>query len=237
MFKELIDAIQDGVKPNIIKVGEKEYSSRPLHNVPLSPIAQSLKTITLASIVAYFFEDIDKHGKVDIFVHVEGHDQVSIVKYLNDERRRETLLTATYEGHNFRFGTKYTQDVFITALQSMFVDTEQRRELQSFVGSLSSESSLKLEDDGLSQKTVARRGVTTVERVENGNVYKLKPFRTFSEVDQPESDFILRLHREDGSTPTISLHESDNFGWKVTAIKNIQSLLEEDLPTGISIIA
>lgn len=53
----------------------------------------------------------------------------------------------------------------------------------------------------------------------------LRPYRTFLEVEQPESEFLLRL-REGGK---IGLFEADGGMWKQQAKKNIAEYFQEEL--------
>jgi len=54
---------------------------------------------------------------------------------------------------------------------------------------------------------------------------KLKPYRTFNEVEQPESEFLLRL--SDGAQ--VALYEADGGAWKLTARRNIADYLRKQL--------
>lgn len=224
MFKELIDAIQSGVKPESIKINGREFATAQVFEAE-PRIAKSLKTATLQSIVDYLENDIDGLDERGRFIHVESPVRVSIQQYLDETNRREERLAAEFEPHNFAFGKELDQSSFITLLRSQFVETDARLDLQKFVGTLIADSSLKLEDDGISQKTVAKTGITTVSTVENSSPLVLAPFRTFSEIEQPESEFILRLHKRDGDVPRISLHEADNQAWKNEAIQRIAEWL------------
>ena len=46
---------------------------------------------------------------------------------------------------------------------------------------------------------------------------QLRPFRTFLEVEQPESEFLLRVDADKG----IGLFEADGGVWKLEAKRNI----------------
>lgn len=223
MFEQLIEEIQKAVAVETVDIGGKKFTSQPVHEVPAQRLAKVLKTATLQSIVDYFGAGIDAAGTTDegFVIHVASPSLVDVLLWLDDDRQRETRLQAVYSGHSFEFGKQYEQGEFITLLRSQFVLTDAREELQRFVGALTDESSLKLEDDGVSQKTVAKTGLTTVARVENNAPLVLAPFRTFPEIEQPESEFILRLHRRDGDVPRISLHEADNQAWKLEAVNRI----------------
>lgn len=225
MFKELIDAIQKSVTPEVVTVNGREFATAPVHEAE-PRIAKSLKTATLQSIVDYLENGIDGKEVKSQFIHIESPTRVSVQGYLDATNRREERIAAEFEPHNFAFGKELDQSSFITLLRSQFVETDARLELQKFVGTLVAESSLKLEDDGVSQKTVAKTGITTVSTVENSNPLVLAPFRTFPDIEQPESEFILRLHKRDGDVPRISLHEADNQAWKGEAIQRIAEWLK-----------
>ena len=54
---------------------------------------------------------------------------------------------------------------------------------------------------------------------------KLQPFRTFLEVAQPESEYLLRVD-EDGR---IGLFEADGGVWKLEAKRNVKEYLADAL--------
>lgn len=56
-------------------------------------------------------------------------------------------------------------------------------------------------------------------------IVKLKPYRTFSEVEQPESEFLVRL--SDGGR--VALYEADGGAWKLQARRNVADYLKENL--------
>ena len=53
----------------------------------------------------------------------------------------------------------------------------------------------------------------------------MQPFRTFREVEQPESVFLLRL---DGNG-NVGLFEADGGVWKLEATRNISAYFEQKL--------
>ncbi|MBE6905330.1 MAG: hypothetical protein E7476_03565 [Ruminococcaceae bacterium] len=60
----------------------------------------------------------------------------------------------------------------------------------------------------------------------------MKPFRTFLEVDQPESEFLLRLRpgdKESGTQAEIGLFEADGGAWKLMAKHNIAAFFADNL--------
>lgn len=221
MFQELIDAIQQGVKGLPVTIGGKEYSTRPVFDPPEPRLATALKTHTLQSLVDYLDNGIDAASEGVPFILIESPYQVLLALHLDGTNRRECRVAVIYKPADFKFGEKYDQATFITLLRSQFVPSEGRERVQRFVGSLTDESSLKLEDDGVVQRTVAKTGIATYSNIETGTPIVLAPFRTFPEIEQPESEFIVRLHRREGAVPAISLHEADNNAWKLESINRI----------------
>ena len=53
----------------------------------------------------------------------------------------------------------------------------------------------------------------------------LKPFRTFREIEQPESEFILRYQNRNGIE--AALFEGDGGCWKLDAILRIKEWLSD----------
>jgi hypothetical protein len=91
-------------------------------------------------------------------------------------------------------------------------------------------------DDGVSQAIQAKVGVATVATVQVPNPVVLAPFRTFVEVDQPESELIFRMQ----NGPRCALFEADGGAWKLTAMRNIKdylhAALEQEIESGKIVI-
>ena len=65
----------------------------------------------------------------------------------------------------------------------------------------------------------------------------LAPRRTFPEVDQPESPFVLLVKQSrEGMMPEIALFEADGGLWKLTAIQNIKDYLKAVLEVEVPVI-
>lgn len=69
------------------------------------------------------------------------------------------------------------------------------------------------------------------------NPVYLAPYRTFREVTQPLSPFVLRMKQgREGGLPTVALFEADGGKWKLDAIAFIRDFLREKIET-VPIIA
>lgn len=244
MFEEIIKRIEDSVTPQEVVINGVAASSRPVYPVE-QPRCSTIETSTLQSISTYIAELKDevaqKGGGRRLFIHISGPGEVSVCVSVNDDRRREEPIRAAYIGSDILFGRAMDQGTFITMLRSQFVPSDEREKLQKLAGSLVADSSVQLQDDGIAQTTVAKRGVSSFERVDTAGTFTLAPFRSFPEIEQPESEFIVRLHRrnEDGAVPLISLHEADNHAWRNEAIARIAAWLRKEggVPAAFPILA
>lgn len=183
-----------------------------------------IKTGTLTSVVDYVKAQIDAKGtKV---IHVVNHRTVEVYSTLDQYQKRNCWLEATALVPDVICYGKYLDaESFSIALQSRFVPTEDRDILLKISGNIE-ESAIKTSvDDGVSQSVAVKTGVTTVSNVQVPKIVRLKPFRTFTEIHQPESDFVFRL----SNGPSCALFEADGGAWKNQAIQDIARYLKEEL--------
>ena len=125
---------------------------------------------------------------------------------------------------------------FIVYLQSMFVQDETTAKIMRIVGNLTQGTEMNVSDDGVTQRVTARAGVARVEVVDLPNPVTLRPFRTFMDIAQPASLFVLRIKADKDDGPICALYEADGGSWKNDAIATIKAYLE-DRKLGGKIIA
>lgn len=63
---------------------------------------------------------------------------------------------------------------------------------------MTDEKSVRTNDNGVTQTVEARQGVSLNAMVDVKPRVMLRPFRTFLEVEQPESEFLLRVDPDEG---------------------------------------
>lgn len=192
---------------------------------------EALNTSTLNSIVDFFAGDPDRvfeYG-AEYIIRIGSIGTVDVMSSVTDELKRHNLLhVKAMLPSEFPFDHYMDLETFNIMLQSRFLDTEDRAKLLALTANVVDESVSTYGDDGVSQKTTVKNGVTSVAEVKVPNPVTLKPFRTFAEAEQPESKFVFRMSKdEDGIT--AALIEADGGAWKVQAIKNIADYLHNNL--------
>lgn len=152
----------------------------------------------------------------------------------NKDRNIECFLMADIlDPRGFNFGTWLEPDEFIVGLMTQFVEDENVRNLIKVVSHLSEESAVA-KGACLMKKVTVQSGVATKANVKIEPRVALRPYRTFIEVEQPKSEFILRIKRDKGVF--IRLMEADGGAWKLRAMQNIRVWLQEELPVEIPVI-
>lgn len=232
MTRDFINKIQETAAPNEIDYQGRKYVDKGMTALPLDITASPLNTETLTSIVDYIKSNTD-HGSMDpnrkFVVHVAAYNSVELYKELNEDKKRDNLLSASFEGSNFPYGRFQPIENFIINLQSLFVQDEHTAALLEFVGSVKNDSSVEQMDDGVTQKVQAKTGISLAKNVKAPNPVYLCPFRTFSEIEQPQSAFVFRLRKDDVNGVTAALFEADGAAWKHQAITSIKEYLESEL--------
>lgn len=229
MIKAAMQYLLDLKQPNVIRYEGGTYVDRNI--VQLKPPAfPLLKLGTLKGLVGYIKEIGDERcGDVEgcpFIVHIENERTVNLYNIANPVTgQRQHILYIAAKESPFRFGVFYDAENFNIAMQSMFQDTEDKTTILQVVGNLRDDAVRTMVDDGVSQVTSVRTGVATVCDVKIPNPVTLKPYRTFLEVEQPESKFIFRM-RGGGQ---CGIFEADGGAWKLAAKKNIYSYLKEQL--------
>jgi hypothetical protein len=207
---------------------------------PRAPIAKpTLNVATLTGLVAAFKAKIDEFPATKVGVHVIDPLTVALVSLDADEygRRHEYVRATCGEKTPFQFETFQQTEQFLISLQSSFLPDENVIALQRIASTLSSESSISVQDDGFSQKVVVKQGGVTYSEVPVPPRIVLFVYRTFREIDPVRGEFMFRMRGETGKMPAVALMDIDAGKWKLNAMGLVRSYLEKNLPKDVVVIA
>jgi hypothetical protein len=231
MFEPLIKAIQDAVVPTTISIDAKEYVTKSIYFPPPEPSIDRLLIHSLSGLVQYLSGPGQTEASDPPFIHVVDHKTVDVWGLASGRHRdREHYLRCEYlpaiESGKFQFGSYYELFQFNTQIQALFEDTPARSQLLQVTGNIRDENIKTAEDDGVTQTVNVRSGINRLAATNAPNPIALKPYRTFTEVNQPESLFVFRLSKgRDGELPQCALIEADGGRWKREAIDRIVNWL------------
>lgn len=237
--KELAMANADNIQKVIEIDGipfmwDAKYNKWTPVEVPLpydEPTPKPLTFYTLDGLIDYILTNVEgtiPSGESDekLIIQVVNWQQVVLWSKPSKHRKQRHVI-ASVEAHtpNIQFGYHMDNETFCTMLLSDFIDTEARASLFKVVKCLTNEQSLRTADDGVSQVVTVKQGVTLAADVKFENPVPLKPMRTFTEIDQPESNFTLRI--DEKARP--ALFEADGGAWKNAAVASIKQYLTSNL--------
>jgi hypothetical protein len=227
-----VEAIQDSVRTETIVVGDREYLTREVFLPPKERMVEHLAINTLQGLVDYLSQDFDGVA-ADSLIHVESPSDVYLLgKVEGRSNQRPCYVHCQHRSifEDFAFGRFMPIDKFVISLQCLFEDDGDRARVLALVGNIQSEVIQNVADDGVSQSVQVREGIRRVQVVEIENPVRLSPKRSFPEISQPESPFILRLEKgRSGELPTVGLFECDGGAWQLQAIANIKHWLKSEL--------
>jgi len=224
MLKELITYLFDFVKgaDKIVEVDKRKYFTfgRDFEIIN-PPLPTALSVQGLAGVVGYI-----KSEPADTKLVVTCDTSTVQVRGSLDElyQDRACYLATSFGYFTFKFGYYYGVEEFIILMQSQFEETPEKTTLLKLIGNIKDGQVISRLDDGITQEVTARVGITRLENVPLQNPVKLNPKRTFSEVEQVESPFIIRGRSGQGE-PSFALFEADGGAWQIEAVKRIKEYI------------
>lgn len=228
MLKEALRYLmEDMSNVNMKEINGEYFADRPMNRISYNPKASPISLNTLSSLIDYIKAGVDTYGTM--IIHVQSPTKVQFYSTLDDERKREVIAEVTAQVPDFRFGQFYDHESFCIGLQSKFVNDPKtdRALLLKFAGTVEAGTVAEYGDDGITQKATVKTGIAAKGEAIIPNPVTLKPFRTFVEVEQPESHFIFRM--QDRGGVQCALFEADGGAWKLDAMTAIHDYLEENL--------
>jgi hypothetical protein len=237
MIREAIDRILELGRIKQISVEGRQYTSESLQPV-LEPEPKTLQVNTLKGFVDYAQANFDGL-EMPFKVLVRNECEVFIIEKLSGPfMQRNCILKANHsELSAFKPGIYYCIEDFLILLRTSFVTDQTINDLVRLLGNVKGESVMQWADDGISQAVQSRKGIALVENVAIPSVVELQPYRTFRDIEQPASPFILRARAKEGSPPSVALFDADGEQWKFEAMARIKDYLAEHLPEGTIILA
>ena len=191
--KSFIEEIRRPIEPKILDDSKgHQYSTAQLHNLPRpdEPKFPTIQLETLDSLVDY----AQRH-QTDLTQHkiLCSHAQVQIFgPPAGENRSRDIVVTVLSGAQPYQFGQWQDLETFRVSLLTLFEESDDRVEVLKFISKLSDDFIKTSQDDGVTQTATVRQGLASFGEARVPSPVKLRPIRTFMEVQQPEE--IGRAH-------------------------------------------
>lgn len=235
MLKEFIAHIQKTTQPLIHEVegstfvinAEGEYQE-------MLPTIFHPDTLSLNSLDALVKLVKTEASEMDTPLYITIPDHMTVRCFGQPSTDERYFRQVYYEAHATDvpgWGEKNTlgfEEAQI-ALRTRFQETQDTLYTMKLVSDISLGAKVIYNDNGIATTITTQKGVALQTNEQIRPIVKLRPYRTFQEVEQPESIFLIRV-----SDRGISFIEADGGMWKLSARETIKKFLEEQLPQEVS---
>jgi len=212
----------------------------PAALVKAGPLAQVLNVWSLGAVRDYVAANRDALDLSKVLVHIVSPFVVNVLASIEARSRsREHYVKASVGDMTDGFlGRFMSLEDFVVGVQVRFADADDRKRVLALLSNVKNEKVQTALDDGVTQTVTVRAGVALVSEVAVPNPVLLCPYRTFRDVLQPSSLFVLRVNQgKAGGLPEAGLFEADGGAWRLTAIERVKAWLNDALPATVAVLA
>ena len=217
--KTFIEKIVELSAPTLEQIHGATYSNRAMTLVaPPSP--GNVELTSLDSLIDIVKQELDKISGA-VFIQAENEASVSVFTSFTTDWARFDLYSAAPKLPYIPIGKYIPIEEMLVSLNSVFINTEERAYLTSMLSKITESSAVTSSDDGVTQKVEIQKGIALKDKSSLRPIVELQPYRTFLEVEQPKSDFLVRI-KEGG---LVALIEADGGMWRLQAQQGIGAYL------------
>lgn len=225
MLKDFVNKLLELAAPTTVEVDGSVYSNQELvHIQDRKPMPQCIELTGLDSVCKMVRNEAE-HVGLQIFIQVKDYRSVSVFTSLDSDEDRLYLYKCGADTPCITTDRYMPYEKAVIELRSLYIPNDGTNYLLRLLGSISNESKVTTTDNGVTQQVEARAGIALNSMVKIEPRVALQPFRTFIEVEQPESEFLLRIS-ERGE---IGFFPADGGVWKLEAARNVAAYFEAAL--------
>ncbi len=237
IIKDAMQKIEELVKSSVdvrevngraYLISDDTYSEIQPDVLPLPDLYKFSSLDGLVKMIRKEHKDIaEACGVPDVlYVNVTSPMSVDVSTCVDGFNRRAFLYHASYEFSRKWIGANWFEhEEAMIVLRSQFIQNEGTEYLLDFLARVSDENSVSSDDNGMTQTVQVKKGIALNAREPVKPIVTLKPYRTFLEVEQPESAFLIRVR--DGMQ--VGIIEADGGMWKIAARRSVVEYLEKEL--------
>lgn len=230
MLQKFIDHIQKTTQPLITEVSGSTFRITSDGDVKeILPTIFHPDTLTLNSLDALIKMVKTEASEQDAPLYITIPDHMTVRCFGQPDAAERYYRQVYYEANSTdvpgwaeknSLGFEEAQ----IALRTRFQETPDTLYAMKLVSDISLGAKVIYNDNGIATTITTQKGVALQTNEQIRPLVKLRPYRTFQEVEQPESIFLIRV-----SDRGISFIEADGGMWKLAARETIKTFLEERL--------
>ena len=230
MLKEFIEHIQQTAQQIIHKEGETTFVVTTQGILEeLYPVIPHPDTLSLNSLDALVKLVQSEAAKMDTPLYITIPNHLTVCCFGQPDANARCFRQVYYEakatdvpgwGESVQMGFEEMQ----IALRTRFQETPDAIYAMKLLSDISTGSKVTFNNNGIATSVTAQKGVALQTNEAIRPIVTLRPYRTFQEVEQPESIFLIRVNERG-----ISFTEADGGMWKLKARQTVKAFLEEQL--------
>lgn len=230
MLKEFIEHIQNTTRPQIV---EKDGATFVVYaeEAPrqLQPTIDHPDTLPLHSLDALVKLVRTEASKAETPLYITIPDHLTVRCFGQPDPDARYFRQVYYEAkatdvpgwdERVQLGFEEAQ----IALRTRFQETADTIYTMKLLSDISCGARVIYNDNGIATTATTQKGIALQANEQIKPLIKLKPYRAFQEVEQPQSIFLIRL-----TDRGIIFTEADGGMWKLTARQTVKAFLEAKL--------
>lgn len=235
MIKAAIEKVLEIAKPRTFEVDGETFIVD--HDGGCKQVRKELDMIqsiglhSLDALVAFVKTEACKaHDRV--YITVPDHKTAVCFTHPYDYLRNERVYLYKAEATDVPgWGDKVTLpfEEAMIALRTRFQTTNDTDYALKLLSDITTGSKVTYNDNGVATSVVTKRGIDLQSNAAIRPIINLRPYRTFQEVEQPASQFLIRINERG-----ISFVEADGGMWKLDARKTVRAYLANALEAEIA---
>lgn len=230
MLREFIAHIQETTRPQIVEVSGTTFSIAPGGAaVEIRPTIDHPDTLPLHSLDALVKLVQTEAAKAATPLYITIPDHLTVLCFGQPDQEARFYRQIYYEvnatdvpGWDAKVQLPFEE--MQIALRTRFQETPDTIYAQKLLSDISTGAKITYNDSGIATTVVTKKGIDLQANETIRPIVTLRPYRTFQEVEQPESVFLIRINERG-----ISFTEADGGMWKLKARETIKGFLEDKL--------
>lgn len=229
MIKAAIEKIEELAQPNVqVREGRTFFFHDGTYEEVI-PTVIAPETFCLRSLDAMIklvkTEALMKWAVLPLYVTVNSPTEVACYTQVDGEERQYNrtclYLAAATDVPGWNAKEQMNFEEAMIALRTRFQNTDDTVYALKLLSDITTGSKVTYNDNGIATSVVTRKGIDLQTNSSIRPIVSLKPYRTFQEVEQPASDFLIRINERG-----ILFTEADGGMWRLAARQTIKEHLE-----------
>lgn len=230
MLKDFIAHIQETTRPQIVEISGRNFSIAPGGTaIEIRPTIDHPDTLPLHSLDALVKLVRTEASKAETPLYITIPDHLTVRCFGQPRPDARCFRQVYYEakatdvpgwGEKVQLGFEEAQ----IAMRTRFQETADTIYALKLLSDICCGAKVIYNDNGIATTVTTQKGVALQSNEQIRPIITLKPYRTFQEVEQPESIFLIRVNERG-----ITFTEADGGMWKLKARQTVKAFLEEQL--------